>query len=98
MGRSTSLRVAASEQVSRPHDQHKAKHRQARPGPPVLALPIPLHNPGTSTRPPSCASMMFRTMRMAPWWVGSSAATHPTGVTRVTYPCAIADWAASIDG
>jgi hypothetical protein len=98
MGRSTSLRVAASEQASRPHDQHKAKHRQARAGLPVLALPIPLHNPGTSTRPPSCAFMTFRPMRMAPSRVGSSAATHPTGVTRVTYPCAIADWAASIEG
>jgi hypothetical protein len=98
MGRSTSLRVAAWDEASRPHDQHKAKHRQGRTGPAFLALPIPLHDPGTSTRPPSCAFATLRTGGWPPPRVGSSAATHPTGVTRVTYPRAIADWAASIEG
>jgi hypothetical protein len=85
MGRSTSLRVAAWDAASRPHDQHKAKHRQGRTGPAFLALPIPLHDPGTSTRPPSCAFATLRTGGWPPPRVGSSAATHPTGVTRVTY-------------
>jgi hypothetical protein len=98
MGRSTSLRVAAWDEASPPHDQHTAKHRQGGTGPAFLALPIPLHDPGTPTRPPILRIRQTLNRRMAPAVGREQCRNAPARRDARHLPRAIADSAASIEG